>query len=988
MLEHIYVTAQGEVAKTIFDGIAAFFNAGHGKIFYWVIGMIGTFVIITRIVTKQDLKGAFIWMLSFVILATILIDGRRDVLIHDQTKPLARYAVDNVPLGLTLPVSASTGIASYLTDKLESVMHIPNDASYEKTGMIWGSTLFSQSREVRVKPELLNGWARFLSRCAWLDIKVRHKYTFDDLANANDIFAFLEEKTIAPDGIGYARVHLPGSRAGEPDAEDFPRCMPALLHLKKEFEKSALFHSKKLAQFDATALTKGISSMQSSLESTYNQFFGLSTSTQRIMMQNLAMNAVREGFQYIPMAKNHAAAALNYSKTQGQMSRTSSWASVGIMAQEYVPMLHTILMLLICCAFIPMVYMAFFPTYTMNILAKYVGSFIWLATWPMFFVFINFIMNTILSTHLSAYTGGFGGLTISNIDATEALTWRYSSLTGYLLAFVPYISRMLLSGASNTMMGVATSMMQHIDHDAARGAQGMAEGNYNLFNTSVANHSMNNIGAHHQEMMRRERLFGSSHQLMSGVTETETGRGDKVYDLSGSIDKQPFSITTGERVSSGLSETQSRYEKLAASENAQFHENYTAGLNQLTQAGNREALNRVQQNSQTSSSVASLAEHYENILDTNTRFSEGQVTSDNSGWYQDIGGEVRLGTGKTFKFFGADGHYKTGETSGGSDVDSASKDISFAEANACKRSMDAVQNATQADIDNLEKAMGLSKDNSFASSFNKAFGFNKSAQKHSELAEQAGEAANYAKNHEFGFTTDQMPAFREFLDNKYSPDQVAKWMGDHRTQNDPLFKAAQSEFVQENSNMYLDWYRQHAAQIKENTQTDITDRTQAVTEGKDKVMAVHKSDNKAVAREAQIYEDARVMENLKNRGKPLQSNAIYDYITYKTMADMGLYKPGATSKIPPKPENYEEAIRSPNMELLNNTKANISEKGAELLSQKDTRTQEIQQRIDEGSSRFKTDKNSFNIAELNKKAAMENQKLAKEAWDNLWGKKK
>ena len=829
MLEHIYVTAQGEVAKTIFDGIAAFFNAGHGKIFYWVIGMIGTFVIITRIVTKQDLKGAFIWMLSFVILATILIDGRRDVLIHDQTKPLARYAVDNVPLGLTLPVSASTGLSSYLTDKLESVMHIPNDASYEKTGMIWGSTLFSQSREARVKPELLNGWARFLSRCAWLDIKVRHKYTFDDLANAPDIFAFLEEKTVAPDGIGYARVHLPGSRAGEPGAEDFPRCMPALLHLKKEFEKSALFHSKKLAQFDATALTKGISSMQSSLESTYNQFFGLSTSTQRIMMQNLAMNAVREGFQYIPMAKNHAAAALNYSKTQGQMSRTSSWASVGIMAQEYVPMLHTILMLLICCAFIPMVYMAFFPTYTMNILAKYVGSFIWLATWPMFFVFINFIMNTILSTHLSAYTGGFGGLTISNIDATEALTWRYASLTGYLLAFVPYISRMLLSGASNTMMGVATSMMQHIDHDAARGAQGMAEGNYNLFNTSVANHSMNNIGAHHQEMMRRERLFGSSHQLMSGVTETETGRGDKVYDLSGSIDKQPFSITTGERVSSGLSETQSRYEKLAASENAQFHENYTAGLNQLTQAGNREALNRVQQNSQSSSSVASLAEHYENILDTNTRFNEGQATSDTKGWSDDYGYDLRLGSGQKFMFFGADGHYKQGWNKSGSDVDSASKDISFAEANAYKRSMDAIQNATQADIDNLEKAMGLSKENSFASSFNKAFGFNKSAQKHSELAEQAGEAANYAKNHEFGFTTDQMPAFREFLDNKYSPDQVAKWMGDHRTQNDPLFKAAQSEFVQENSNMYLDWYRQHAAQIKENTQADIADHTQAVT---------------------------------------------------------------------------------------------------------------------------------------------------------------
>ena len=605
MIEDIFVTSQGEVAKTVLDGIAAFFNSGSGDIFYWVTGMIGTFAVLFRFYMRQELRQMFIWLASFTILATILIEGKRDLIIHDQTKPIATYHVDNVPLGLALPLSSITGISSYLTDKLEGIMNIPGDMSYEKNGMIWGANLYSQMKEARINPELLNYWSRFLARCVWLDIKVRHKYSFNDLANAPDVLDFLTENTKAEGG--YARVHIPGANPGEPGAEDFPRCGPALRYLKEKFKEDALFNLESLSKFNANAMTKNIAAMKTGIENTYDHFFGLSSSAQNIMMQNLAMNAIRDGFHNIATSKNATAAALNYTKTQGQMARTSSWISIGVMAQEYIPMLHTILMLLLCCAFIPIVYMAFFPSYTLNIISKYLGGFIWLGTWPMFFVFISFIMNTILATHLKTYTGSFDGLTLSNMDAVESLTWRYAGLTGYLIAFVPYLSRMLIMGAGSAMMGVATSMTQQTAHDAEKGAQGMSEGSFRLAELSVSNANMNNISGHQHNLRPTEMIGGSMHQSLSGGTINQSATGQIAYDNSSMIDKQPFDFRQGESVATGLSQTQSMHESNRITASQLSQENYAAGLNTLNQTGVREGLNHVIQNAESSGSVANLA---------------------------------------------------------------------------------------------------------------------------------------------------------------------------------------------------------------------------------------------------------------------------------------------------------------------------------------------------------------------------------------------
>ena len=115
MIEHVYFTSQGEVAKAILDGVAAFFNSGAGNIFYWVTGMIGTLATVCRLLMRQELRQMFLWLGAFTVMLTALTEGKRSVVIHEQARPLATFHVDNVPLGLALPLTAVTGLSSYLT---------------------------------------------------------------------------------------------------------------------------------------------------------------------------------------------------------------------------------------------------------------------------------------------------------------------------------------------------------------------------------------------------------------------------------------------------------------------------------------------------------------------------------------------------------------------------------------------------------------------------------------------------------------------------------------------------------------------------------------------------------------------------------------------------------------------------------------------------------------------------------------------------------
>lgn len=774
----IYVTSLGESASIVLNSIATFFSSGNGDLLKWMMFIFGSCYCFFSFLAKTDFKKLLLWPLAFVLMVLMLIDWKKDIVIHESINPLKTYPVDNVPFGIAFPLSVITSLSQYVTEKIEGIMNIPGEKNYEQNGMIWGSTIYKHTRNAKVNTTLLNDFSKFFDRCVWPNIKIRNTFTFEDLANSNDIFNFLKTNT----KNGYGRVFIKGANPNESypnvNIENYPKCRTALIYLEGKFKEESDNVLGMMSKMNTNTWAKQVSSMRQNIENTYDSFFNMSTNAQSILMQNLAINSVRDSVNNLAVSKNAMSASLNYTNTQGKLDRAGTWVSIGMMAQEYIPMLHTILMLIIICGFIPVVYMALFPTSTINIIKIYIQGLIWISIWPLFFIFIDFIMNIILSSHLSSFTEGLSGISLSNIDPVEELTWRYASLSGFLLIFTPYIAKMITVGAGNAMMSVSTSMMQQVMHDADKGAVGMSQGTYNLGNLSVGNTNMNNIGMDKFNIRPEQVIGGNVTQSMSGATLTTSPMGQTTYDTQPLIDNQPFNFNSGSVVSSGLS--------LASKQS------FSTGLNMLNQKDIKDNISNILSNSESSSVSSNLAQSYNTISNFAEKYGHDVAHSTASDNYYGL--KASAGLGASFgKFLNIGGSGEIGHKSSSLDSIISTNGINHTEAEAYNQAMQNINNTSQSDVHSFEQQIGLSKGQSISASFNQS------------LDQQ--QASNYAKNNSFQMNTNLMPEFKQHLIDNHGEQKTNYWLSSPNNQNDTGFKQAQTDFVKQNSQQYTDWYK-------------------------------------------------------------------------------------------------------------------------------------------------------------------------------------
>ncbi|WP_203250316.1 hypothetical protein [Cysteiniphilum sp. 19X3-34] len=365
-----------------------------------------------------------------------------------------------------------------------------------------------------------------------------------------------------------------------------------------------------------------------------------------------------------------------------------------------------------------------------------------------------------------------------------------------------------------------------------------------------------------------------------------------------------------------------------------------------------------------------------------------------------LGIEGKVGTGNAFKFFSVNSYGKVGLSGSSSKTSNDSVGMTADDAKSYREAMDTIKTATQSDAATLDKAIGVDQGKSLQSNFNKAFAYSESAQRNNELANQAGEAANYAKNNDFGFSQNKMPDFNNYIHSNYA-DQAGAWLGDISRQNDPQFKQAQADFVQANSDVYLDWYRENAASIDSRAQTEINSNDQRFNNGKDIIDTEKEANHRQVDKESSINQSNLEYDIHQRRGETMQSTmSNYEQLNQATLAEMR--RLGLTIDQPPvidQPKNPFDLER-PDMSELNKINKQVQQHGGELLADRDNRAENIQHNVDRSILRLNEHKNAdmikdlmgkkdgYDIQQLNKDAARENGSVGKEAWSNLFGKDK
>ena len=734
MSYEVTVTALGGVCAQVFNAIATFFSTETPADLITLISALAFFITACQFVATRNHQHLVSWVLVLLLIPTLLIFPKMDLVIKDKSDPLRYHSVQNVPVGIGYPAWLISTISEGLQSSIEKVFHTISDKAYQKTGMLYGAELFTKTISAPVDPELQNYWADYFYQCIRPDVDVRHRYSYRELFHAPNIFQFLKDHG---SGGTFSRVPMKG---------ELPNCTEALVKIENLFKKNAelAYLSIGAALGVKTDDAGKLNKMKAEIRSAYSGYFQpLSQDSQMVMMQNLGINATKHAIATMGARKNAMGASLNYAKTQNDMASTTQYYTIGVQMQKWIPMAQTILFLLICCTGIPALFMLFLPGTTMNILRNYLSGFVWICSWGIFFVFINFIMNTILEIHAESITDMDGGFTISNINPLKALTWEYASLTGYCLMFVPVLSKMVFSGIAGVMTSMAHTMGHTTSSNANLGARAISTGDFQLFNTSVDNHNWNTLSAHKQDTNRTHMHGEETFNAPDGSIISDKQDGSRVFNNAPALSNMTFGANIGKSATEAIRSSAARHEKLATDDLEQSSKSIGAAIGNVLNHSNTESFKQLENRAEVDSQSYQYTDAMNNIKGMTEKYGEDAVRQSISAWNAGVNLSGNLPIGKYVSANGSAGKSWSWTNSNGETIT-----IDATDQKQIQESWAAIKSSTQNLTLATDDSVGKDYMTGINSNITSADNYLKSSQKHHALSLDENKAADYAEQNQ------------------------------------------------------------------------------------------------------------------------------------------------------------------------------------------------------------------------------------------------
>lgn len=537
----MYVVANGDLAREALNAIAMLLGSSIFKTAMKIGVLFSIYGTTINYIRGHDIATFAKWFVTYFGITIIMLGPKVTIQIFDVTNPGAPYVVANVPYGLGYPASVITRTAQGLIEAFEKDFHTPDDLSYNKTGMLFGSKLFKISSEFNVMdPEVKSELNEYVKNCVLGDILISKKYSMKDLTESTDLLNTITEKTSTIRGI-----YVNGA---------FKTCQAATIDLKKHLEtdikNNLLSNLGKQVGINKTQGKKsnnvsGSEKAKSLLESAYHYFnYGsLSSSALEIATQNVLINGVKDGLLNYTAETGATAALLNLSTSQAMDKMRMTMTTSRNIALYTLPIIHTVLLLLMLSVFPIIVLLALQPSLTGTVLKNYLYTLFWIESWPIMFACLN-MMITFYAKEL-----GPGGLTISNVDKLLLEHSDIANMAGYLMLSVPFISGGLVKGMSSAFNHAASYIGGVLQSSASSAASEAASGNIHLGNSS-----WNNINANKFDTNSTLMHGMATEQLGTGVLRTSRPDGETMYDASHAISKLPTNIRSSDLLSSSFSE--------------------------------------------------------------------------------------------------------------------------------------------------------------------------------------------------------------------------------------------------------------------------------------------------------------------------------------------------------------------------------------------------------------------------------------------------
>lgn len=570
----IHVLAAGDLFEHVLTAMAAFTNQQSFAGLLRLTALIGIVMAAAGFLKSRDPFVFARWFLGYMLMVHGVLLPKTTVMIDDISAQRPKV-VDHVPVVFALSASLLTSVGLGLAQIYDSLLALPDDLQYTKTGALFGSRLIEAAKDFRITdPMLKEEMNAYFRSCVVGDIRINQKYSVAELTNSPNIWALISAKA-SP----LRRVKVNGQSVSCLEASKAEGEYSLKQKLDAEIKKAYTFFGVNLFGKPTDITYENL--FKTRLQSAFNYYQGLSASASDIFLQSMMINAMRDGHAGYQTFTDSTAGLINQQYTKAQVQHRWSWEVIGQKAVWFLPILHTCLTLILFGVFPLIIVFATLPG-GLRIITGYLRFFLSLQLWPVIFA----ILNTAMTFWGAQSTSPYGSFTMVNIERIDELHADIAGVCGYLMGVLAFLAHGFVSELGAAFNSLATSMMSHIQGSSMSVAGEAASASFGLGQTSFYNTSANNFSANKHDSNWTNLHGMRTSQSASGVLKTITGSGEVVFDASHAMSRGAISINTSDGLNASLNEAYEQSTQAARSQGAQLHQALSNASHRLMQLSN------------------------------------------------------------------------------------------------------------------------------------------------------------------------------------------------------------------------------------------------------------------------------------------------------------------------------------------------------------------------------------------------------------------
>lgn len=784
----IHTYGGGELLTKVFDVVAMVIygheKTGVGKTFNGIVRIaltIGGFSAICLAFFREKIepfiKSFFLPGLGIV---TCLLVPRTTILIEDHlvqhastTQLSSVIRVSNVPLFLGKVASLVSTLSYYLTDLLTNAAHGVNEPLYNWTGKIFAAENIFRTKKCRISnPVVEDNFREFCRECVFRDVGLG-LYTKEQLIHEKNLIKFLSENTSNLRTVRYKDLSLGTDTMS---AKTIPES--SYVTCKEAIGKmSALLGT-------GTANTKELllGEIGNELRFLLDQKDKGQQPLKDLIKQQIAINILKEE---LPGSFDSFAAK------RAELLQKENQKILGATGVKSIVALRNFFEAVIYLVF-PLIILVALMSFGVKALIQWLHFVVWINTWPVFYVVINFLLNSIWNTRKSLLGEDSNSLTVFSSEGLGDLYGSMEAIAAAALAFIPFLSWMLIKGGVSQMAQMASSIMAPAQAAASTAAGEAISGNYSFGNVSLESVSGYNTNTFKQN---------TSAQLSQGSIGMDSASQTLSYDTS----NDKLYLKQGD---SSLREGISRSEAFSSSlqtglthSEALIHDssmNYSKGLSETSNkaVGFMEALAKHEQTGTNfnTQEMASFQKAYQYISGISEDYAQAMGVSKDVAIRETINAGLSAGMGK---ILGIRGDLGTSFQDGVSHNDSSSFSQKGFDSKTFQDHMQTLKNTSYGEVASSLGSEDARLHRDFVESLSSTESSMEQLREAYSTQQSLSEIKNYAESSQLSVHQNLNQSFIEFLREKFEGDVSQVSRATELSSLNSEKRELISEFVQE-----------------------------------------------------------------------------------------------------------------------------------------------------------------------------------------------